>query len=91
MKNDDNFTLHADISINTDEHSVPEKLRNALSAFAYYEEELRNHLSGYPSAVFEELVDCHNDIVQVILQESFLAGFQTGSKLAGEFPPPVNN
>ena len=91
MKNADNFMLHADIRIRTDEQAKPENLRNAQSAFAYYEGELRNNLNGYAAAIFDELVECHNDIVQVILQESFLAGFQTASRFAGEFPPRASN
>ena len=55
-----------------------------MEAFTAHEKWLQENLGGEASKRFEELVSCHNSIVNIMSYENFRTGFQLGMMMAME-------
>ena len=55
-----------------------------MDAFTTQEKWLRENLTGEAVKRFEELISCHNNIVDTMSYENFRTGFQLGMMMAME-------
>ena len=55
-----------------------------MDAFTTHEKWLRENLNGEAGKRFDELVSCHNNIVDIMSYENFRTGFQLGTMLVME-------
>ena len=55
-----------------------------MEAFTTHEKWLRENLNGEASKRFEELISCHNNIVNTVSYENFRTGFQLGVMMVME-------
>ena len=55
-----------------------------MDVFASQESWLRENLNGETAKRFDELVSCHNSIVDTMSYESFRTGFQLGTMMVME-------
>ena len=55
-----------------------------MDAFTTHEKWLRENLNGEAVKRFDELVSCHNNIVDIMSYENFRTGFQLGTMLVME-------
>ena len=55
-----------------------------MDAFTSHEKWLRENLNGEASKRFEELISCHNGIVNTMSYENFRTGFQLGVMMVTE-------
>ena len=55
-----------------------------MDAFTTHEKWLRENLNGDAGKRFEELVSCHNNIVNTMSYENFYTGFQLGVMMVME-------
>ena len=55
-----------------------------MDAFITHEKWLRENLNGEAGKRFEELVSCHNNIVNTMSYENFRTGFQLGVMMVME-------
>ena len=56
----------------------------AMDAFATHEQWFRNNLNGETAKRFDELISCHNSIVDTMSYENFRTGFQLGAMMIME-------
>ena len=56
----------------------------AMDAFTAHEKWFRENLSGETGKHFEELISCHNSIVDTMSYENFRTGFQIGVMMVME-------
>ena len=55
-----------------------------MDAFTTHEKWLRENLNGETAKRFDELVSCHNNIVDIMSYENFRTGFQLATMLVME-------
>ena len=55
-----------------------------MDAFTTHEKWLQENLNGETAKRFDELVSCHNNIVDTMSYENFRTGFQLGTMLVME-------
>ena len=55
-----------------------------MDAFVEHEKRLRELLTGESAKRFDELVSCHNNIVDTMSFENFRTGFQLGAMMVVE-------
>ena len=55
-----------------------------MDAFATHEQGFRDNLNGETAKRFDELISCHNNIVDTMSYENFRTGFQLGAMMVME-------
>ena len=55
-----------------------------MDAFGTHEQWFRDNLNGEAAKHFDELISCHNNIVDTMSYENFRTGFQLGAMMVME-------